>query len=389
MAKRDYYEVLGVQRNASEAEIKKAYRQMALKYHPDKNPNNKEAEDKFKEAAEAYEVLSNAEKKSRYDQFGHEGVRGAGGNSGFGGGGMSMDDIFSQFGDIFGNAFGGGGFSSFGSSFGGGERRRRVNKGSNLRVKVSLTLEEIAKGVEKKIKVNKLVSCQSCKGTGAKDGSSYKTCSTCHGTGQVTRVTNTFLGQMQTSSVCPYCGGEGQVVIDKCTVCGGNGVMRGEEVMSINIPAGVSEGMQLSISGKGNAAARGGVAGDLIVLIEEIKHPELQRDGNNLLYEHYISFPEAALGTNIEVPTIEGKARIKIEPGTQSGKVLRLKGKGLPALNSYGRGDLLISINVWTPRSLNREEKALLEKLIPSENFRPNPTSRDHSFFDRMKEYFQ
>jgi len=388
VAKRDYYEILGVSRNASEAEIKKAYRQMALKYHPDKNPNNKEAEDKFKEAAEAYEVLSNPEKKGRYDQFGHEGVRGMGGSAGFGGGGMSMDDIFSQFGDIFGSAFGGG-FSNFGSSFGGGDRRRRVNKGSNLRVKVSLTLEEIANGVEKKLKVNKLVSCQNCKGTGAKDGSSYKTCSTCHGTGQVTRVTNTFLGQMQTSSVCPHCGGEGQVVIEKCTSCGGNGVIRGEEVISVAIPAGVSEGMQLSLSGKGNAAARGGVPGDLIVLIEEIKHPELRRDGNNLLYEHFISFPEAALGTNIEVPTIEGKARIKIEPGTQSGKVLRLKGKGLPTLNSYGKGDLLISINVWTPRNLSREEKALLEKLMSAENFRPNPTSRDHNFFDRMKEYFQ
>lgn len=386
MAKRDYYEVLGVSRNATEAEIKKAYRQKALLYHPDKNPNNKDAEDKFKEAAEAYEVLSNSEKRSRYDQFGHEGVKGMGG-PGFGGG-MSMDDIFSQFGDIFGNAFGGA-FSGFGSGFGGGgERRRRVSKGTNLRVKVSLTLEEIAKGVEKKIKVNKLIACQTCGGTGAKGGSSYSTCSACHGTGHVTRVTNTFLGQMSTSSVCPQCNGEGRMITDKCTSCGGNGVVRGEEVISINIPAGVAEGMQLSVSGKGNAAPRGGIPGDLIVLIEETKHSELERDGNNLIYEHFISFPEAALGTSIEVPTIEGKARIKIEPGTQSGKVLRLKGKGLPSVNSYGRGDLLVNINVWTPKTLSREEKIMLEKLQESENFIPNPSSRDRNFFERMKEMF-
>ena len=384
MTKRDYYEILGVPKNAGEAEIKKAYRQMALKYHPDKNPNNKESEEKFKEAAEAYEVLSNPDKRSRYDQFGHDGMRNGG--QGFGGGGMSMEDIFSQFGDIFGGAFGGA-FSGFGG--GGGQRRRRVNHGTNLRVKVRLTLEEISTGVEKKIKVNKYIACTSCKGSGAESGSSFSTCGTCHGTGQVTRITNTFLGQMQTSSVCPSCGGEGQTITHKCTACAGNGIIKGEEVISLNIPAGVSEGIQLSVSGKGNAAARGGVPGDLIVVIEEAPHEELMRDGINLLYDLYISFPDAALGTSVEIPTLEGKARIKIEAGTQGGKILRLKGKGIPSLNSYGRGDLLVNINVWTPRSLDRQEKELMEKLMHSANFKPNPNSRDRSFFERMREYFQ
>ncbi|MFH0865366.1 MAG: molecular chaperone DnaJ, partial [Bacteroidota bacterium] len=336
MDKRDYYEVLGVSKNATEAELKKAYRQMALKYHPDKNPGDKASEEKFKEAAEAYEVLSNADKRRKYDQFGHAGLGNA---AGFSGAGMSMDDIFSNFGDIFGDMFGGG-FSSRGRS------SRRVNRGTNLRVKVKLTLEDILKGVEKKIKVNKYIVCTECSGTGAKGGSSYSTCSTCRGTGQVTRVTNTFLGQMQTASTCPACGGEGKTITDKCNNCFGNGIVKGEEVISLNIPAGVAEGMQLSVSGKGNAAARGGIAGDLIVVIEEAEHPQLMRDGDNILYEHYVTFPEAAMGTNIEVPTIEGKARVKIEAGTQAGKVLRLKGKGLPSLNSYSRGDLLININV-------------------------------------------
>lgn len=382
MTKRDYYEILGVTRNASDAEIKKAYRQMALKFHPDKNPGNKEAEDRFKEAAEAYEVLSNPEKRSRYDQFGHEGVRNGGGG-GYGGG-MSMDDIFSQFGDIFGSAFGGG-FSGFG----GGGSRRRVNKGTNLRVKVKLSLEEIARGVEKKIKVSKLVACSTCQGTGAAGGSAFSTCSHCHGTGQVTRVTSTFLGQMQTTSTCPYCNGEGQTITNKCNTCSGSGTMKGEEVISLNIPAGVSEGIQLSVGGKGNMAPRGGIPGDLIVQIEEIPHPELVRDGTNILYEHYISFPEAALGTSIEVPTIDGKVRIKIDPGTQGGKVLRLKGKGVPSLNGYGRGDQLINISVWTPRNLSRQEQEIMENLMKSDNFRPHPGARDKSFFDRMKEYFQ
>ncbi len=384
VTKRDYYDILGVERNASEAEIKKAYRKKAIEFHPDKNPGNKEAEEKFKEAAEAYEVLSNAEKRSRYDQFGHEGVRGGPGPGGFGGG-MSMEDIFSQFGDIFGSAFGGG----FGGFSSGGGTRRRVNKGTDLRVKVKLSLKEIANGIEKKIKVNKLTSCKTCNGLGAADSSSFNTCQHCHGTGQITRVTNTFLGQMQTTSTCPYCNGEGRTISRKCETCGGSGTVKEEEVISINIPAGVTDGIQLSVGGKGNAAPRGGVPGNLIVQIEEIPDPELVRDGTNVLYEHYISFPDAALGTSIEVPTIEGRARIKIEPGTQGGKVLRLKGKGIPSLNGYQRGDQLININVWTPKNLSRQETELLEKLKDSENFRPNPSSRDRSFFDRMKEYFQ
>lgn len=381
MSKRDYYDILGISRNATETEIKKAYRQMALKFHPDKNPGNKEAEEKFKEAAEAYEILSNSEKRARYDQYGHEGMKGMPGG-GFGGG-MSMDDIFSQFGDIFG-AFGGG-FSGYG----GGGSRRRVRKGTNLRVKVKLTLEEIANGVEKKIKVNKLVGCSTCDGTGAAGGSAFSGCSHCNGTGQVTRVTNTFLGQMQTSSTCPYCNGEGQTITNKCTTCSGSGTTKGEEVISLNIPAGVNDGIQLSVGGKGNAAPRGGVPGDLIVQVEELPHPELIRNGTNILYDHFISFPEAAMGTSVEIPTIEGKVRIKIEAGTQSGKVLRLKGKGIPSLNGYGKGDQLININVWTPKNLNKEERETLNKLNESHNFQPTPGNKDHSFFDRMKEYFQ
>ncbi len=383
MSKRDYYEILGVSKNASEDELKKAYRQLALKYHPDRNPGNKESEDKFKEAAEAYEVLSNSEKRSKYDRFGHAGVGGASGTNGYS---MDMNDIFQHFGDIFGGGFG----SPFDSMFGGGGQRRgrRVNRGSNLRVKVKLTLEEIANGVKKKIKVNKYVSCNDCQGTGAKDGKSFNKCSTCHGTGQVTRVTNTFLGQMQTTSPCPHCGGEGEIITNKCIPCAGNGIIKEEDVISIDIPAGVEDGMQLSVSGKGNAAARGGVAGDLILVVEEIEHPQLKRDGQNLLYEHFISISEAALGANIEVPTIDGKAKIKIEPGTQPGKVLRLRGKGLPHINSYSKGDLLVNINVWIPKNLTKEEKAILDKLHHSANFKPNPTDSDKSFFSRMKEYF-
>ncbi len=382
MSKRDFYEILDVSKDASEAEIKKAYRKQALKYHPDKNPDDKEAEERFKEAAEAYEVLSNPEKKNRYDQFGHAGVGGASGGGGFGGG-MSMDDIFSNFGDIFGSAFGGG-FGGFG-----GSRRQRVNKGSNLRVKVKLTLEEIANGVEKKIKVNKYVGCNSCGGSGAEGRSGHSTCPTCGGSGQVTRVVNSFLGQMQTTSTCPTCSGEGKIIKEKCNSCGGHGIVKGEEVITLKLPAGVSEGMQLSVNGKGNAGARGGIPGDLIVLIEEIPHAELIRDGANLIYDAFISIPDATLGTNIEIPTVEGKARIKIPSGTQAGKVLRLRGKGLPDINAYGRGDLLININVWTPKSLNKEEKAILEKLAQSDNFKPNPTSKDKGFFSRMREYFE
>jgi molecular chaperone DnaJ len=381
MDKRDYYDVLGVSRDASADELKKAYRKMALKYHPDKNPGDKDSEEKFKEAAEAYEVLSDQDKRSRYDRFGHQGVKG----SGFGGGQhMSMDDIFSHFGDIFGDVFGGG-FSGFGS---GGGTRRRVNRGSNLRVKVKLSLKEIATGVEKKIKLNKYVRCKVCHGSGAERGTSKSTCPTCQGRGQVTKVTNTFLGQMQTSSTCPQCGGEGEVITSKCHECQGNGIVRGEEVVTFKIPAGVGEGMQLSVSGKGNYAARGGVPGDLLVLIEEEDHPDLIRDGNNLLYDMYISFSDAALGTSEEVPTVDGKAKIKIAAGTQGGKVLRLKGKGLPDVNGYGKGDLLVNVNVWTPKSLTREEKKILEKLQTAENFKPKPTSRDKSYFERMREFF-
>ncbi len=381
MAKRDYYEVLEVDRNANEADIKKAYRKLAIKYHPDKNPDDHTAEDKFKEAAEAYEVLSNPDKKAKYDRYGHAGLGGASGGGGYGGG-MSMDDIFSNFGDIFGGAFGG--------AFGGGSssRGRRVNKGSNLRVKVKLNLQEIATGVEKKIKVSKYVSCKHCSGTGAENGGSYASCSTCHGSGHVTRVTNTFLGQMQTTSTCPTCGGEGRIITKKCNHCQGNGVVRDEEVISINIPAGVAEGMQLSLSGKGNAGARGGIPGDLIVLIEEEKHPELERDGNNLIHNLFISVSEAALGAQVEVPTVDGKARLKIAPGTQPGKVLRLKGKGLPAVNSYGSGDLLVNVNVWIPKELNKEERQILEKLQNAPNFVPNPSASEKRFFDRMREYF-
>lgn len=384
MSKRDYYEILGVSRNATAEEIKKAYRKKALQYHPDKNPGDNTAEAKFKEAAEAYEVLSNAEKKARYDQFGHSGMSGGFGGQGGFGGGMSMEDIFSQFGDIFGGAFGG-----FGGSYGGGGRStRKTHKGSNLRIKVRLSLEEILNGVEKKIKVNKYTACKACNGTGAKDGSSYHTCATCNGMGRVTRVTNTFLGQMQTTGTCPQCSGQGQVISEKCTSCYGNGIVKDEEVISISIPAGVAEGMQLALHGKGNAAPRGGIPGDLIILIEEKPHEHLVRDGSNLLYDHHISFPDASLGTQTDIPTLEGKARIKIEPGTQAGKVLRLKGKGLPSLNGYGRGDLLVNINIWTPRKLTAEEQEMILKLKQSENFVPNPGKNDKSFFERMKEVF-
>ena len=383
MSKRDYYEVLEVSKNASAEEIKKAYRKKALKYHPDKNPGDKEAENKFKEAAEAYEVLGNAEKRQRYDQFGHAGVGGASG-SGFGGGGMTMEDIFSHFGDIFGGGFGSfGGFGGFGSSSRGSQR---VNKGSNLRVKVKLTLKEIANGVEKKIKVKKYVACEYCNGTGAENGTAYSTCSTCGGTGRVTRVANTLLGQMQTRSTCPTCGGEGKTITKKCPHCNGDGVIRKEEIITINIPAGVEEGMQLSVSGKGNAARRGGINGDLLVHIEEEKHPELTRDGSNLIYNLQLSVPDAILGTAAEIPTVEGKVKVKIEPGTQPGKILRLRGKGLPQVNSYHQGDLLVRINVWIPADLSKDERKLMEKMKESDSF--TPRKEQNGFFSKMKDIF-
>lgn len=387
MAKRDYYEILGLDKNATAAEVKKAYRKLALKYHPDKNPDDKEAEEKFKEAAEAYEVLSDADKKAKYDRFGHAGMGGAAGGGGFGGG-MSMDDIFSQFGDIFGGA-GFGGFSGFGGGGGGDPRRRRVNRGSNIRVKVSLNLKDIVNGVEKKIKVKKYVKCGSCEGSGAEGNSGFSTCDTCKGSGQVNRVTNTFLGQMQTTSSCPKCGGDGKIITDKCNTCHGDGIVKEDETIELKIPAGVEDGMQLSVSGKGNMGARNGVPGDLIVLVEEEEHPQLKRDGSNILFDLYISFADAILGTEVMVPTVNGKAKIKIEPGTQGGKVLRLRNKGIPDINGYRTGDQLVNVNIWTPQKLSKEEKEAVEKLRDSKNFEPQPTASDKGFFERMKDYFR
>ena len=374
MAKQDYYETLGVTKSATAAEIKKAYRKMALKFHPDKNPDDKGAEDKFKQAAEAYEVLSDADKKARYDQFGHQAFDGSGGFGG-GGGGMNMDDIFSQFGDIFGGAFGGGGggFSGFGG------QRQRVVKGSNLRIRVKLTLEEIANGVEKKIKVKRKKQAK---------GTTYKTCSTCNGSGQVTRITNTILGRMQTAAACNTCGGAGEMIDKKPDGADAQGLIVSEETVSIKIPAGVVDGMQLKVSGKGNEAPGNGVSGDLLVAIQEEDHESLQREGDNLHYDLYVSLPDAVLGTSKEIDTVTGKVRIKIEPGVQSGKILRLRGKGIPSINGYGKGDLLVHVNVWTPKTLNKQQKDFFETMRDDEHFIPKPESTDKSFFEKVKDMF-
>jgi len=389
MSKRDFYEILGVSKSASADEIKKAYRKVAMQFHPDRNPGDKAAEEKFKEAAEAYEILSDADKKSKYDRFGHQafGPGTGGGNGGYGGG-MDMNDIFSQFGDVFGD-------DMFGGFFGGGQSRSRGGaktrgqRGSNLRIKLKLNFEEIANGVNKQVKVKKHVLCTTCGGNGAKDKSSIQTCGTCKGSGQVRKVTNTFLGQMQTVNTCSSCNGEGSTVTAKCTACKGEGRVYGEETISIDIPAGVQDGMQLSMSGKGNAGERGGSSGDLIIMIEEEQHEFLHRDGLNVSFDLFISIPDAIFGTSVEVPTIDGRAKIKIPAGTQSGKIFRLKGKGFPEVQGYAKGDQLIHVNIWTPQEVSEEEKIALNKMQESENFKPKPVKGDKSFYDKVKEAFK
>jgi molecular chaperone DnaJ len=378
--KKDYYDVLGVGKNATEDEMKKAYRKLAIQYHPDKNPGDKAAEEKFKEIAEAYGVLSDSEKRQRYDQYGHQGVGGA---SGFGGAGVNPEDIFSS---IFGDD------SPFGSFFGGGGRRssggQPVRKGSDLRIKLKLDLEEIANGVEKKIKVKRYVSCHTCTGNGSKNGNSQKTCQTCNGSGQIRKVVSTMLGQMVSTSTCHTCQGEGKVIVDRCEVCFGEGRVLNEDLISIKIPAGVGEGMQLSMTGKGNVPTRGGVPGDLLIVIEEEEHPELKRDGNNIIYDLKLNFADAVLGKDAEIPTIGGKVKINIKPGTQPGEILRLKGKGLQEVNSYIKGDQLVHVNIYTPTAVSSEEKTILEKLREAPNFQPRATKSDKSIFDRMKDLF-
>ena len=367
--KKDFYEILGISKSASDAEIKKAYRKNALEFHPDKNPDNPAAEEQFKLAAEAYEVLSDPQKKAKYDQYGHQAFDGAGGFGG-GHGGMNMDDIFSQFGDIFGGGFGG---------FGGGGGGPRRAKGSNMRIKVKLTLEEIANGVEKKVKVKRKVQAP---------GVSYKTCTTCNGQGQVMRVTNTILGRMQSASTCPSCGGSGQILDKKPNNADAQGMILEDETVSIKIPAGVVDGMQLKVSGKGNDAPGNSIPGDLIVVIEELEHEFLKREGENLHYDLYISFAEAVLGISKDIEAVNGKVRIKLEEGIQSGKILRLKGKGIPSINGYGSGDLLVHVNVWTPKTLTKEQKQFFENALNDDNFTPHPEKSDKSFFEKVKDMF-
>lgn len=384
--KRDYYEVLGVGKSATKDEIKKAYRKLALKYHPDKNPGDKVAEEKFKEAAEAYSVLSDDEKRQKYDQFGHSmGPQGFSGAEGFGGfgGGFSMEDIFAQFGDIFG----GGSFGGFGGAAGSRQARRRQRRGSDLRIRVKLTLDEIAKGTTKTLKIPTFVKCEHCNGTGAKDGVAFATCTTCHGTGQITQVQQTPFGAMQSAAVCPTCEGEGKVITERCTYCNGQGVERREQQVSFNIPAGVADGMTLTLRGKGNAPVHGGVNGDLLVVIEEIKHPELIRDGNDVIYNLMLDIPTATLGGSVEVPTISGRARLKIAPGTQPGKILRLRGKGLPSTEGYGTGDELINVMVYVPEKLTDEERKAIETLQNSPNMQPSEADK-HRIFSKLKHIF-
>ena len=385
MAKKDYYEVLGVDKNASADEIKKAYRKLAIKYHPDKNPGNKEAEEKFKEAAEAYSVLSDADKKAKYDQFGHAGVDGAGPD--FSGGFGNLNDILN---DLFGGAFGGGfggGFSGFGG-FGGGRRQERVYKGRDIRVRAKLTLEEIARGVEKEISIEKNVPCPDCGGRGAKNSADIKVCPACNGTGQVQRVVNTFLGQSISYSTCQQCGGEGKIISNPCPKCSGSGLVRQRETIRVKIPAGVESGMQLTVQGEGHAAKNNGINGDLLVVIEELEHPLYKREGTNLFYTAVISMMDAVLGCEINIPCLDGSYKIKVEPGTQSGKIVRLKGKGIPALNGYGNGDMYVKIAVWIPKKLNKDEKAVFESMRNNESFKPNPSKEDKSFFDKIKDLF-
>ena len=380
MSKRDYYEVLNVTRTVEETELKKSYRKVAMQFHPDRNPGDKEAEDKFKEAAEAYEILSDPDKRARYDRMGHAGV-----DANYGGGygqNMNMDDIFANFGNIFED-------SPFGSFFGGSSRSQSSGqRGTNLRVKIKMSLEEIATGIKKKIRVNKQITCHTCGGNGAKDRSSVKNCTKCNGAGHVREIRNTFLGQMQTTTTCPTCNGTGQQIANNCTSCRGSGVEMGEETIEIQIPAGVEDNMQLSLRGKGNAGANGGMTGDLLINIEQKPHELFSRDGMNIHYDLYINFADAALGHQFEVPTLGNPVKIKIPPGTQSGKIFRLKGLGIPSVQSYDKGDHLIHVNIWTPKSVTNEEKAMLEKMRGMNNFQPHPSAEEKGFFDRMKEFF-